>query len=165
MTTNLPDPLRSRRRLAEEWLLESSSWRDNLDDVQAQRLMNWAREHVNQVIEQTAVLSDDEVEVVIEDAITAVLRVMDTINNLVPTLSQLDDAAAQQKLQDFSVVLQPIPLPPITQETIGQIIAQRQTWDTQTTFDTLFQMLIWQIEEETEEKTNYPTISTIEEEE
>lgn len=143
--------------MAEESLLESSSWRDNLDDVQAQRLMNWARNSTNHVIEQTAVLSDEEVAVVIDDAVTAVLRVMRTINTLTPTLNQLDEAKAQKKLQDFSVELQPIPLPPIPQEKIEQIVAQHQTWDNQTTFDTLFQMLIWQIDEEPEVKTEVET--------
>lgn len=160
-TTNSPDPLRSRRHLAEEWLLESSSWRDNLDDVQAQRLMNWARNSINNVIIQTAVLPNATVEVVIEDAVTAVLRVMRTINNLTPTFNQLDETSAQQQLQDFSISLQPIPLPPIPQEKIGHILSQRQTWDTQTTFDTLFQMLIWQ----SEEKIEIETLVATEEEE
>ena len=87
-TINPPDPLRSRRRLAEEWLMESSSWRDNLDDVQAQRLMNRARSYVNNVVAETAVLTDDEFEEILDGVVTAVLRVMDGINKLVWLVSK-----------------------------------------------------------------------------
>lgn len=150
--TNSADPLRSRRRQAEELLLESSSWRDNLDDVQAQRLMNWARDYVNNVVMQTAVLSDEDVEVVIDDAVTAVLRVMRHINNLTPTLNQIDEKSAREQLAEFSTDLQPIPQPPLPPEKIEQIVSQRQAWDAQTTFDTLFQMLIQSTEVATNEE-------------
>ncbi len=147
MGTNSPDPLRARRRLAEEWLLESSSWRDNLDDTQGQRLANWARDYINNVITGTAVLTDDEAEEILEETVTAVLHIMRGLNNLVPTFSQLDEESARRQLQDFNADLQASAIPAISPEKIEQLLAQRQSWDTQTTFDTLYPLLNWRTEE------------------
>ena len=147
-----PDPLRFRRRLAEEWLLESSRWRDDLTDEQAQKLLFWAKDYVNTVIEETAVLPDDEAEDAIDGAATAVLQVMRDVNKLTPLLNQLDEKSARQQLQKLNTDLLPISLPLIPEEKIEQIVYQYQFWNTQTTFDTLHQMLTWQIEEKTTEE-------------
>ena len=147
MGTNSPDPLRARRRLAEEWLLESSSWRDNLDDAQGQRLANWARDYVNGVIEGTAVLTDDEAEEILEETVTAVLHILRGLNNLVPAFSQLDEESARRQLQDFNADLQSSAIPAIAPEKIEHLLAQRHSWDTQTTFDTLYPLLNWRTEE------------------
>lgn len=140
-TTHSPDPLRSRRRLAEEWLMESSNWRGNLNDAESQRLMNRAQDYVNNTITDTAVFSDDEAEEIIDSAVTAVLRVMRDINKLTPIFNQLDEESAQQQLQKFSSHLQNIDLPPIQENQIRQILDQRQSWDAQITFTNLYQML------------------------
>ena len=147
-----PDPLRSRRRLVEEWLLESARWRDNLDDLQAQRLMNWARSYVNSVVDETAALTNDEFEDVIDGVVTAVLRVMRAINSLAPMFSQLDEESARQQLRTFSAALPSISLSPIPEEKIEQMLSQRPLWDAQTTFDTLIWLLTTPIEEETTEE-------------
>ncbi len=147
-----PDPLRSRRRLAEEWLMESSSWRDNLDDVQAQRLMNQARTYVNRIIAETAVLEDDEAEEMIDGAVTAVLRILRDIDKLTPLLSQLDEETSRQQLQKFSKDLETVKLTAIPEETIQGMLTQKQTWDFTATFNNLYQQLIPQTETQLSEE-------------
>lgn len=144
-TSQTADSLRARRRLAEEWLMESSGWRDNLDDVQAQRLMNQARNYVNKKIAETAVLADDAAEAMIDEAVTAVLRIMHDINKLTPQLGQLDEESAHHQLQTFSQNIEEISLPAISQEKIEQILGLRQAWDKSTTFNCLHQLIIPQI--------------------
>jgi lysyl-tRNA synthetase class I len=144
----MTDSLRYRRQLAEEWLMASSSWRDNLDDAQAQQLLNWARSYVNNAIAETAVLADDEAEEVIDEAVTAVLRVMRDINNLTPLFSQLDEESARQQLQDFSDDGEKVSLIPLAPETINQILSQRTSWQPADTFEAFYQMLIQQPEAE-----------------
>ena len=146
MTTNSPTPdsLRYRRRLAEEWLMESSSWRTNLDDTQAQQLMNWARDYVNKTVVDTAVLSDDDAETVIDDAVTAVLRVMRHINNLTRLLSQLDEETSRQQLQNFSDDGEIVLLSPLSPGDIDQILHQRQSWQPVDTFAALYQIITQQ---------------------
>jgi hypothetical protein len=152
METNSPDPLRARRRLAEEWLLESSSWRDNLDDTQGQRLANWARDYINSVITGTAVLTDDEAEEILEETVTAVLRIMRGLNNLVPAFSQLDEESARRQLQDFNADLQTAAIPPIPSDEVEQLLAQRQSLDTHTAFDAFYTLLNWRIEDHNTEE-------------
>jgi hypothetical protein len=136
-----PDSLQYRRRLAAERLLESSSWRDNLDDVQAQRLMNWAQRYVNNTVDETAVLSDEEAEEVIDEAVTAVLRVMRDVNQLTPQFSELDEESRRRQLQKFSDNCESVLLSPIPVEEIEQILNQHQSWQPSETFEALFQIL------------------------
>ena len=147
-----PDSLQYRRRLAEEWLMESSSWRDNLDDLQAQRLMNWAQRYVNKTVDKTAVLSDGEAEEVIDGAVTAVLRVMQDINQLTPLLSQLDEESSRKQLQKFSNNCETVLLPPMFVGDIEQILYQRQSWQPSETFEALYQILAPQPDKELPEE-------------
>ena len=146
MTTNSPspDPLQYRRRIAEEWLLESRNWRSNLDDIQAQRLMNWAQSYVNITVTDTAVLTDDDAEKVIDDAVTAVLRVMRDINSLTPLLGQLDAGSSQQQLQKFSDHGEVVFLPPLSTGEIDHILHQCQSWQTADTFEALYKIVTQQ---------------------
>lgn len=148
MTTDSTEALRDRRRMAEEWLMESSSWRDNLDDIQAQRLMNQARDYVNQKVAETAVLGDDEAEELIDGVVSAVLRVMRDIDNLTPNLGQLDETSAREQLQKFSSDLAGISLPPISNEQVDELLAESQLGDNQSIFDRLTKQFLPQSEED-----------------
>ncbi len=142
-----PDPLAARRRLAEEWLLESSSWRKNLDDSQAQRLMNWARRHVHKVVAETAVLPDDEAEAMIDEAVTAVRRLMRQIDGLTPQLPQLDEASANQALAELNAALEPLTYTAIPEFILHQVVADRPA-NAPDSFNALYHLLTWDTEEE-----------------
>lgn len=97
--------LRSRRRLAEEWLLASGRWRDDLTDEQAQQLLDWGRAYVNEIVTGTAPLADDEAEEEIDRGVTAVLRVMQAINDQTARTGRWDEEAAQAQFNALSGTL------------------------------------------------------------
>jgi hypothetical protein len=136
-----PDPLRARRRLAEEWLLASGRWRDDLADEQAQRLLDWGRGMVNGIVEETAVLSDDAAEEAIDQGVTAVLRVMQAVNDITPLLAKLDEQSARRQLAQFNQKVTAVTGRPIPDEKIEQIIHSPGAKDAPSLFDALLKLL------------------------
>lgn len=95
------DPLRWRRQFAEELLVERGELRANLDDDQAERLLNWALALAGVMVEQTAVLDDATAETAIEDGVATIARVTTLVDRLVPDLPDpaADPAETEQTIR------------------------------------------------------------------
>ncbi len=142
------DPLRPRRQLAEELLFGNSAVRDNLTDVQAQQLLDWALVYVLDVVGQTAVLPDAEAEAEIDKAVMAVSRIMRHINRLVGDLPRLDDKSARKKLKALLTDRQRLTGQPANPELLEQLVYARATWDNDAAFAQLYNIIAWEQEEE-----------------
>ena len=138
------DPLRWRRQFAEELLLERGELRANLDDTQAERLLQWALELAGVMVEQTAVLDDATAETAIEDGIATLSRVTTLVDRLTPELPDpaADPAGARQALQPLLKALQPL---------TGKMSADNlppPALAAENAFDYLYRIVTWQREEE-----------------
>lgn len=140
--------LRQRRRLAEEQLVGSSSWRDGLTDDQAQRLLDWALDFVNEAVWQTAVLPAHEADEALDDAVTAVTRVMRQINQLTNLLPQSAPDSARPSLQDLADSYQNLTGHPPNLEKIEQLVYLPPAWDNEAVFTQLYNLIAWEQEEE-----------------
>ncbi|MCP4358955.1 MAG: hypothetical protein GY796_13125 [Chloroflexi bacterium] len=79
---------RRRGRKWAEMLMENSSLRDNLNDEQAQELLNWGLAQVKASAVATADLPTDEAEQLIEKNGTAVKLIMQGVNDLIGGIGQ-----------------------------------------------------------------------------
>lgn len=147
MTTS-PDILRQRRRLAEEQLTGSSRWRDDLNDDQAQRLLDWALAFVNEAVWQTAVLPPTDAEEALDEAVTAVADLMRQVNDLTASLPQLDDKTTVRRWRTFLKTVQTLTGQPVLTPETEQLVYLRGAWDNEATFAQLYQRIAWEKEEE-----------------
>jgi hypothetical protein len=147
MTTST-DILRQRRRLAEEQLVGSSSWRDGLTDPQAQRLLDWALDFVNELVWQTAVLPADEADKTLDDAVTAVANIMRQINRLTNQLPQLNPDSARKELQTLTTAYQALIGQAPDAEKTEQLVYLLPAWDNNAVFEQLYTLIAWEQEEE-----------------
>lgn len=120
--------LRQRGRMAAEPLLENSSLRDNMDDDQAQQLLDWGLAHTKAKVEQTITLPEEEAVPEIEKQVSAVSRVMHHLNKLVQQLPKASEAEVQQELQTLTEELGQVEeINPDLATQLQQIAQQRQT--------------------------------------
>jgi hypothetical protein len=138
------DPLRWRRQFAEELLLERGELRANLDDDQAERLLQWALGLAAAMVEQTAVLDDATAEAAIEDGVSAIARVTTLVDRLVPELSDpaADPAATEQAIR---------PLLKALNELTGVVLTGVESLSahpSESAFDYLYRIVTWEQEEE-----------------
>jgi hypothetical protein len=138
------DPLRWRRQFAEELLLERGELRANLDDDQAERLLQWALELAGAMVEQTAVLDDATAEAAIEDGVRAISRVTTLVDRLTPELPDptADPAGAWQASQPLLKALHEL-----TGKTPGDL-ESRPAPPAESAFDYLYRLVTWEKEEE-----------------
>lgn len=83
--------LRRRLRRTAGQLMEDSSLRSQLTDDKAQQLLDWGLEQVKQKGQETADLPDEEAKAILEERVTAVRAVMQTVNQLMGPLKTADD--------------------------------------------------------------------------
>ena len=129
--------LRRRQRDAAEQLMTNSRLRDNLTDVQAEMLLDWALAFVNQRANQTVAMPDEAAERFMEEMVTAVSRCLRQFNQLVPQLPRLDDETAailvQQLLSNWRDLTGADPI--LIQ--FDLLAPERQTWDNEAVFQRL----------------------------
>jgi len=134
--------------LAEEQLVGGSSWRDGLTDQQAQRLLDWALDFVNELVWQTAVLPADEADNTLDDAVTAVTHIMRQINRLTNQLPQLDPDSARKELQTLTTAYQALIGQAPDAEKTEQLVYSLPAWDNNAVFEQLYTLIAWEQEEE-----------------
>ena len=142
-----PAALRRRNRYVAEAILDNSALRNALDDTQAQQLIDWGLARLTAFVARTETLPDEEATPLMEEAVTAVSRVMRQVNELVehPT-TPLEPSEAQTRnalgaLSKQLALWQSLALP--TADEL-QTIAQREAADQHTpaeTFDSLMAVL------------------------
>ena len=142
------DILRQRRRLAEEQLAGNSSWRGELLDDQAQRLLDWALDYVNEVVWQTAVLPAEEADNTVEEAVTAVTDVMRQVSRLTSKLPPSEPDKARQQLKKLTKSYQALTGYPPNMEKLEQLLYLPPAWDNQAVFEQLYHLIAWEQEEE-----------------
>ncbi|MCB8985354.1 MAG: hypothetical protein H6659_16100 [Ardenticatenaceae bacterium] len=145
---NSTDILRKRRRLAEEQLVENSSWRAGLTDEQAQQLLDWALDFVNEAIWQTAVLPAAEADEALDDAVTALVQVMRQVGPLLAQLPQDDADGRRQSLQELAESYKALTGYLPNQEKLEQLVYLPQAWDNEAIFTQLYNLIAWEQEEE-----------------
>ena len=78
----LPDEVRQRLRGVTESLLSDSGLRDELTDEQGQRLLDWGVAVLRRVGLATVALSEEDASVVLDEKLTAVRLIMQSVNQL-----------------------------------------------------------------------------------
>lgn len=155
--TDPEDILQQRRQFAGELLLERGELRANLDDAQAERLLQWALHLLEGMVEQTAVLDPTTAEAAIEDGVSAIARVIAEVDHLTPDLPNpaAAPAEARQAAQPLLKALHaltgadPTDFSNLTglPET-EQLVYSPQVWDNDAAFNYLYQIVTWEQEEE-----------------
>jgi hypothetical protein len=156
--TDPQDILQQRRQFAEELLLERGELRANLDDTQAERLLQWALGLVEEMVAATAVLDDATAEAAIEDGVQAIANVIAQVDHLTPDLPNpaTAPAEAQQAAQPLRQALHALTgvdsasfsnLSGSRPET-EQLVYSSQVWDNDAAFNYLYQIVTWEQEEE-----------------
>ena len=90
-----------RYRRAAERLAENSSLRDELDDDQAKRLLDWGSGYLKKVANDTAELADNDAENILEAQTERVTGVMRQVNRLTRAVT----AGDQQELSEHLKLL------------------------------------------------------------
>lgn len=98
-----------RYRRAAESLTENSSLRDELNDDQAQRLLNWGSSYLKKVANDTAELADEEAENIMEAQTERVTGVMRQVNRLTRAVSGGDQQELGEHLKLLKANLEGLP--------------------------------------------------------
>lgn len=159
--TDPQDILQQRRQFAEELLLERGELRANLDDNQADRLLQWALGLVEEMVAATAVLDDTTAEAAIEDGVQAIANVIAQVDHLTPDLPNpaTAPAEARQAAQPLRQALRaltgvdPTDLTGFSNlsglaKSPEQLVYFSQVWDNDAAFNYLYQIVTWEKEEE-----------------
>lgn len=88
--------IRQRYRKAAEPLYENSSLRDELDDEQAQKLLDWGSRYLKKMANETAELDEEQAETIMETRAEQVSGVMRQVNRLTRAVT----SGEQQELSE-----------------------------------------------------------------
>ncbi|MFZ0545080.1 MAG: hypothetical protein WAM60_06565 [Candidatus Promineifilaceae bacterium] len=88
-----------RYRRAAERLVENSSLRDELNDEQAKRLLDWGSSYLKKVVNKTADLADEDAENILEAQTERVSGVMRQVNRLTRAITSGDQPALAEHLK------------------------------------------------------------------
>ena len=88
-----------RYKRAAERLVENSSLRDELNDDQAQRLLDWGSGYLKKLANETAELPDDDAENILETQTERVTGVMRQVNRLTKAVTTGDQEALSEHLK------------------------------------------------------------------
>lgn len=91
--------LRRRYRRAAERIYENSSLRDELNDEQAKRLLDWGNRYLKKVADKTAELADEDAEIVLDEQTEHVSSVMRQVNQLTKSVAAGDPQEMSDQLQ------------------------------------------------------------------
>jgi len=91
--------VKRRYRRAAERIWGNSSLRDELNDEQAQRLLDWGNRYLKQVVDETADLGDEDAEGVID-------KRTDQVSNVLRRVNRLTKSAAAGEPQEITDHLQ-----------------------------------------------------------
>lgn len=139
-----PAALRRRNRYVAEAILDNSALRNALDDTQAQQLIDWGLARLSAFVARTETLPDEEATPLMEEAVTAVSRVMRQVNELVEhPATPLEPSEAQTRnalgaLSKQLALRQSLALP--TADEL-QTIAQREAAEQHTPAETFASLM------------------------
>jgi hypothetical protein len=88
-----------RYRRAAERIWENSSLRDELNDDQARRLLDWGSLYLKKVAGKTAGLTDDDADQMVEDQTIQVSNVIRQVNQLARGMTSGDPQEFSERLQ------------------------------------------------------------------
>lgn len=91
--------INSRYKRAAERLWENSSLRDDLNDDQAKRLLNWGSDYLKRVANKTAELPDDEAGNLLEVQTDRVGGVLRQVNRLAEAVRSEDDQQVTEQIK------------------------------------------------------------------
>lgn len=134
--------LRQRERAAAEKLLNDSSLRENINDDQAQSLLDWGFDLIGKAVEQTKTLTDDAAEEKLNKMVERLKDVMRAVDLMVEQFAESDEKQATllyQKFLEALQYLQPVPIP--TMQKVEQVVKSRQDLGQNGTFDHLLNIL------------------------
>lgn len=105
--------LRKRERRAAERLLGNSALRDELNDEQANQLLEWGFDQIGNAVGRTKYLPDEDAAAAVEPTVTAVSQVMLAVNRLMANFAVTDGVAeAENALTQFVTNLRKVQTPP-----------------------------------------------------
>jgi hypothetical protein len=88
-----------RYRIAAERIWENSSLRDELNDEQAQRLLDWGSDYLKKVANETAELADNDAENILDAQTEKVTGLMRQVNRLTKAVTNGDDQEVMEHLK------------------------------------------------------------------
>jgi hypothetical protein len=88
-----------RYRRAAERIWENSSLRDELNDDQAQRLLDWGSGYLKKVVNETAELADNDAENILEALTERVTGLMRQVNRLTRAMTSGDEQEVSEHLK------------------------------------------------------------------
>lgn len=145
MTKNMQEIIQKRLRTVGEPLITDAGLRDELNDVQAQQLLDWGMARLEETAVRTAHLPDDDALAVLEEKETAVRLIMHLVNDLVARPGiQPDEDLINTRLIRFGKNLQWLYKTPSDRERVRRIRHFRQQQDAlnrDTAFDLLYAVL------------------------
>jgi hypothetical protein len=145
MNQDFQDIIRDRLRQVAEPLLTDAGLRDELNDEQAQQLLDWGMARLEETAVQTIRLPDEDAFVILELKETAVRLIMRLVNDLVarPGL-QTDEDLVNTRLVRLGKNLQWLYNAPSDRERVRRIRHfrnQQENLDRNTAFDLLYAVL------------------------
>lgn len=91
--------IKRRYRRAAERIYENSSLRDELNDEQAKRLLDWGNSYLKKVADETAELADEDAETVLDEKTEQVSNVMRQVNQLTKSVAVGDSQEMSAQLR------------------------------------------------------------------
>lgn len=97
-----PKTVRQRKRKAGLRIYDNIGLRDNLNDVQAKPLLEWAVDHVEKGVDRTQYMEDEDAQSVIDEYVNTVSHVLRLVNGLTLSLhtyeNEMEAEAVLQRL-------------------------------------------------------------------
>lgn len=103
--------MRRREQLAAEMILQSEGLTDELEDEEAEVLLEWGLEKAEAYARATKGLAEEEARSVLEAGVSWVQRVMRTINRLVGERYEMTDEEVLEELLLLISLLEEKPTP------------------------------------------------------
>lgn len=96
---------RSRLRKAAEQLYEDSRLRDSLTDEEAQKLLSWAYNQLEQTVENTEAMPEEKAMPIVEGRSEAVKKVVRRVNAIMEEFSREGEGERRRSLASLAEVL------------------------------------------------------------
>lgn len=148
---------RARLRKAAEQIYEDSRLRDALTDEEAQRLLSWAYQRLEQAVEETEELPEEEAMPIVEGQSEAVQNVVRRVNAIMEQFSQTAEGEGSTSLTQLMETMQPSEerpeesveaVAPETLEEMETVVSEPEEVDRETLFQRLMNRIT--VGEETE---------------
>lgn len=119
---------RSRLRKAAEQLYEDSRLRDSLTDDEAQELLSWAYKQLEQVVDSTEAMPEEEATPIVEGQRETVKQVVQRVNAIMEAFSREGEGKSRRSLASLAEVLEEAGKPPTPDEAAleMELMAERE---------------------------------------